>query len=304
MSNSASETFFSERRIYGDDFGPDALAQWFAEEKNGYYDLTQTYGKDWAYEYHALNDFHAWRHLSTRRFGACLVLGCAAGEDVLPIAPRVDRFVAIEPAEQWWKSHIGGKPAQYLMPEVDGTIPCPSESIDLAVSLNTLHHIPNVSYVLNETIRTLRPGGLLVLNEPISTMGDWRFPRRGLTKNERGFPIKWLDQTLIDKGISIKRRAFCMFPLFPRLARLLRMRSAYLSKSMVFADAALSGLLSFNLYYHRSSVLKKLAPHNVFYIAEKAGSAERGTMRRRLVVPTSPAFKTFGPLVKSKRLTN
>jgi 2-polyprenyl-3-methyl-5-hydroxy-6-metoxy-1,4-benzoquinol methylase len=259
--------YFSGALLYGDDLDEPGIRQWYEQEEHGYYALAQTYS-NYAYSYHALNRFQSYRFL-TARYHCCLALGCATGDDIGPLAPLVDRFVAIEPAERWWSTQINGTPVEYRKPSILGDISMPRASVDLVVCLEALHHIPNASYVLSEMARVLRPGGQMILREPICTMGDWRMPRRGLTPNERGFPPAWLDAQTRLAGLRVLRKRYCSFPLTTRLARLFHLEPAYNHAGLVRLDALLSWLTKWNLHYHRDSFFKKIAPLDAAYILQK-----------------------------------
>ncbi|MBX6321656.1 MAG: methyltransferase domain-containing protein [Rhodospirillaceae bacterium] len=277
MDRSFEERYFSGREVYGEDLDPAAVARWYREEEEGYYAITQARS---AYEYadHALNEFYAYRFLRGRRFDCCLAVGCARGDDVAPLAGQVGRFLAIEPVREWWSDSIAGTPARFLKPRT-GDLPVESEAADLAVCLGVLHHIPNAGHVIGEVARVLRPGGLFVLREPIQTLGDWRGPRRGLTRNERGFPLSWLDRRLAEAGFRPLRRTLCRFPLIPRVARLLGLRTPYNRRWLVAADRLASAATAWNLHYHRDTLLKKLAPGAVFYLLERAAAPAEGAPR-------------------------
>lgn len=261
--------FFGER-VYGDDFSLSQIKEWYAQEENGYYDLTQSYGT-YAYSYHALNRLHGFTWLGERAFDCCMALGCARGDDVAPLAPQVRKFIAIEPAEQWWSDTIGGTPASFIKPAISGDIALPRDAVDLATCLGVLHHIPNASHVLHEIARVLQPGGLFLMREPILTMGDWRQPRRGLTRNERGFPLAWLDDAISRAGFRVVRRRLCMFPGTKRLARVLRLRAPYNIRTLTALDWLASSMFAWNLHYHRDSFVKKVAAGSVFYVLERTG---------------------------------
>src|ERR1035438_4390798 len=113
--------YFSGGTLYGDDLDADAIKRWFDQEEHGYYNLAKSYER-YEYGYHALNQFHAYRFLSGRSFNRCLALGCARGDDVSPLASTVREFIAVEPAEQWWRSDICGTPSTYLKPSMLGEI--------------------------------------------------------------------------------------------------------------------------------------------------------------------------------------
>lgn len=263
----AREYFFGER-VYGDDFSPAQIKEWYAQEESGYYDLTQAHDGGYTYGYHALNHLHGFSCLQGRVFDCCLVLGCARGDDVSPLAPQVRRFIAIEPAEQWWSDEIAGTPASFIKPAISGDIALPDGTTDLATCLGVLHHIPNAGHVLGEIARVMKPGGVFLMREPIVTMGDWRQPRHGLTRNERGFPLAWLDEKLADADFSIVRRRLCMFPASRRVGRLLR-NPIYNNRLLTTLDWMASSLFTWNLHYHRDTLFKKVAPASVFYVLEK-----------------------------------
>jgi len=101
-----------------------------------------------------------------------------------------------------------------------GDIPMRGESADLVICLGVLHHIPNVSHVFAEMARVLRPVAKMVVREPICSMGDWRRPRRGLTRNERGIPSGWNRVTSQIHGLKTLRASPCHFPLTDRVAKM------------------------------------------------------------------------------------
>jgi SAM-dependent methyltransferase len=269
------EAQLNGKALYGDDLGSDELRVWYEKEENAYIDLRNNFyattnaNDQYDYEYQALNDFHAISFLLNRRFGCCVALGCAAGDDVTPLAPVVDRFVAIEPAERWWRTEIGGKPATYLKPQASGNIDLPSTSADLATSLGVLHHIPNVTHVVSEIARILRPRGLFIVREPISWMGDWRRPRAGLTANERGLPVTWFEHTVRSAGFTVVRRHLCMFRAVALLATRLGVPSPYNSRAVTVVDWLVSEALRWNARYRRDMFVKKIAPGSAFWILER-----------------------------------
>lgn len=260
--------YFSGEKVWGDDLTIEGIKAWYAEEETGYYDQVVSRNTEYVYGYAALNEYHGYRHIRDRHFHRALALGCARGDDVEPLAESVDEYLAVEPAEKWWRPTIGGKPARFVKPIPSGDIPCDAGEVDLTISLGVLHHIPNVTHVINEISRVSAPNALFLLREPISTMGDWRKPRVGLTKNERGFPLSWLDERLTQAGFEFKRRASCMFPITPRLGKLFGVQ-AYSKEIFVMLDKLMSDATIWNYQYHRDTMLKKLSPACIFYILRK-----------------------------------
>lgn len=266
---STTARHFDGTSLYGDDMSEGEIGAWFAQEQEGYYNLTLSYDDFGTYAYSALNEHYAWSKIKGNNFARCLVLGCADGKDVLPIASSVANFTAVEPAIKWWRDDIGGTPSNYIMPSASGRLEIAAEAHDLAISLGVLHHIPNVSTVLAEIHRTLRPGGLLIVREPIHSMGDWTKQRVGLTKNERGLPLGWLRSQLDEIGFDRIETNLCMFPPLSKMAKKIGIKHPYNSPVIVAADDFLSRVFSGRLKYHRTSFVAKVAPSNVFLVATK-----------------------------------
>lgn len=270
-----TEAHLTGNSLYGEDFSADEIARWYQQEETAFlgllkdhYGIADSAGA-YDYEYAAFNRFHAIDALSNRHFSCCVALGCAAGADVEPLAPVVDRFVAIEPAEQWWREEIGGKPATYLKPTILGDIALDTGSADLATSFGVLHHIPNVSHVVGEIARVLQPGGLFLVREPISWMGDWRRTRPGLTSNERGVPLAWFERTVQQQGFQILRRRLCMLNAFLIIVNKLGVANPLAHRPIVFADWVLSEMLRWNLHYRRDSFARKVAPSSAFWVLRR-----------------------------------
>lgn len=266
---SLSPEITSGQRLYGDDFSPAQIEDWFESERRGYYDIADK--EDYSYGYHALNRFHAFRFLKGR-YHRCLAIGCAKGEEILPIADRLDEIIAIEPAEPWWSDRIGDTPARYMSPNESGDIPVEDASVDLVTCFGVLHHIPNVTHVLSEISRVLRPGGLALLREPSSAMGDWRLPRPGMTRNERGIGRAWMIRAAEGQGLEVVRAAHCDFGLFEKILSRFGVRS-HNSMPVVMVDALVSKLFGWNNRYWRPTAVRKLAPGSVFYILRRRDTA-------------------------------
>lgn len=263
--------YYSGKELYGDDFTPEQIRVWFEEEESGYYQLATASQENPQenYPYHGLNETHGYRFLRSRTFRQCLGLGVGGGHDVRPIAAQVERFYCIEPGKAWWRDELFGKPATFAMPQPDGTIELGDSSCDLAVSLGVLHHIPNVTAVLTELSRVLMSSGLLVLREPIVTMGEWGKPRGGLTKNERGLPLTWLRERMHSLGFETVNEQLCAFqPFIVGMARLLN-KKVYSSVPLTRVDALLSDLTAFNTRYYRPTFLGKFAPAAIFGVYRK-----------------------------------
>jgi SAM-dependent methyltransferase len=249
------------KKLYGDEFSPDQVAAWFADEKEA---TTEIRGPDWQYKYHELNQFHGYDRLPARRFSNVLSLGGGDGSELLPLIDTLDRVTILESSE-----HL--RPAikaQYVLPETDGSIPFPENTFDLITCLSVLHHIPNVSRVIREIYRCADTGGFVLLREPTISMGDWRKPREGLSKHERGIPLHLMRQLIHDVGFNvISETRFCFAPIM-YLNRKLK-RNFYGSRFMLRLDSMLCKLPIWNGKYHAKTALEKFRPSGVFYVLTK-----------------------------------
>jgi hypothetical protein len=99
-------------------------------------------------------------------------------------------------------------------------------------------------------------------------MGDWRAPRRGLTKRERGIPRGLLEGGATAAGFSIVRATVCYFPPWVRLCQKFG-RFPFTSKWATRIDAVLAQAFDFNYRYHRISLASRFAPASLFIVAAK-----------------------------------
>lgn len=268
MGNENIDPYLTGKRLYGDDLTGDALQQWFKDEERSYFEMSQTGSASHEYGYHALNDIHGFGWLPERRFRHLLGVGGAAGAEFHPVLDRVHRITVLEPADGFAQDSIRGVPTQYVKPVISGDLPFQNGSFDLVTCFGALHHIPNVSKVVGELARCTESGGYMLVREPIVSMGDWRQARRGLTRHERGIPVKLFRDIVQNSGFDIVREARCMFPLIPRLGRFLG-RPAYSSRLLTRIDQTLSSLTRWNELYHRRRLWEKLAPVSVFFVLRR-----------------------------------
>src|SRR5712691_9854665 len=164
-----------------------------------------------------MDQVHGFSHTSRRSFRHALGIGSAYGDEFLPLASRIRRITILEPTDGFVVKDIGGTPVEYVKPLSSGRMPFADSSFDLITCLSVLHHIPNVSTVMAGMFRCLKPEGFALVREPVISMGDWRLPRKGLTKRERGIPLHLLQEMITRAGFHIIRERLCAFPLTRRL---------------------------------------------------------------------------------------
>ena len=262
------EVYFSGKKLYGNDFSLDQIDAWFADEAEGYFNLTQSGNAEYTYGYHALNKRHGYSALPKRRFSHVLGIGSAYGDELGPILDYSDRISILEPSDGFNKTVLNGVPLSYIKPVSSGDMPFDSSSLDLITCLGVLHHIPNVSKLVNEFYRVLKPDGYALVREPIISMGDWRKPRTGLTKRERGIPLRVLRSFIKQSGFTVVRERKCMFSLTSRLKHVIS-GPVFNNMAMVELDALLSALPIWPRVYHSRNAFQKLRATAVFYVLKK-----------------------------------
>jgi len=259
------------QKLYGDDFTPEEIQRWHEMEKEGYGDLVRKRPHDYSYEYQALNRRHGFRHVQIKPESRALAIGGAFCEELRPVAKRLAHITNLDPSTYFDVDTLDGVPIEHVKPSVSGKMPFTDNSFDLITCFGVLHHIPNVSFVMGECFRTLSPGGIMLLREPIVSMGDWRKPRPGLTANERGIPENILVEIAISTGFEINNRALCDFSPLGRLAAKLGIR-IFSFPAGVLADSLLSNIFAFNRRYHRTSIWHKFAPASLALVLKKPAS--------------------------------
>ncbi|WP_082909269.1 class I SAM-dependent methyltransferase [Mycolicibacterium iranicum] len=264
------DKFFSGNEIYGDNFDQAQIDAWFADEQEGYANLgAAEHGTESDYGYHALNRRLGFRYLPAGTIDSALGLGSAYGLEFLPIADRLQSITILEPSSQLRGTQLRNVPLNYVDPLPSGDIPFADDSFQLVLSLGVLHHIPNVSHVVSEIGRILAPRGHALIREPVTSMGDWRKARLGLTARERGIPRALLEDAIKSASMDIVQATPCMFPTTRRLARY---GWGFGSARGVRVDAALSALTKWNNRYHATAKWHKLRPNSVFYVTEKTSA--------------------------------
>lgn len=261
--------YFSGRKLYGDDFSIDQLETWYEQEKEGYAGEVLSRRESYRYKYHALNEYFGFRHIELKAGASALGLGSAYGSEFIPILPRLGHVTIIDPSDEFAaRQKLADVPVSYRKPTVDGTLEFPDNAFDLITCFGVLHHIANVSRVLSECRRCLAPDGVMLCREPIVTQGDWRKPRRGMTRNERGIPLLLFQEMVRDCGLSMERASLFDFSPFVRIMDSLG-APVFTSRLATLVDNALARLFSFNTSYHRVRFMEKCGPASVFMVLRK-----------------------------------
>ena len=260
--------------LYGDDFSLPEIEKWYQDEKEAYFRLLGTYesAEPRTYGYHRLNWQYGFQQLPNGRFLNVLGVGSAWGAEFEPILDRIDQLTILEPSGGFVRDEIGGVPVRYIEPRPSGEFPFEEGVFDLISCLGVLHHVPNVSKVVQEISRCLTPGGHALIREPTISMGDWRESRPGLTTRERGIPLDLLRGIIKAAGLEVTFEKRCMFQLTYNLAPFFH-NAVWNSRPALLLDRVFCSLFASNLHYHPWNRLQTLRPIAVYYVLRRPPKA-------------------------------
>lgn len=270
-TNDNLKDFFSGKRLYGDDFTEEQILQWYRDEEEGYANLGSNNKEQYSYQYTSMNELYGFQYIDkNRKFQNALGFGSAYGYEFLPILNQIEKLTIIEPSEQLRSKQLGNLWPTYEKPNIMGNLDFPDNSFDIIICLGVLHHIPNVSYVLSELHRVLSPNGIIIIREPIISMGDWRTPRKGLTKNERGIPLSLFNKFVEKNRLKVVSKKFCDSSFAYKIISKVLLKP-YNSLLIQRVDKLFSLLFSFNYKYHRNrwNYFKKLTPTSIYLVLLK-----------------------------------
>jgi len=260
------DKYFSGEKLYGDDFDVEDIKKWYNNEKEGYSKLINP--STYHYEFHGVNLIHGYSKLKKiKKFENVLGFGSARGDEFIPILSRIGNLVIVDPSEKLKNNRVNGKKIEYVIPCASGKLPFENNSFDLITCFGVLHHIPNVSMIVKEFYRVLKSGGYLLIREPVVSMGDWRNPRRGITKHERGIPLGLFREMILGNKLKIVRERKILFPLLRRINIVSHAGGNF--KALVWFDYFLSVLFEWNNRYHARNFFEKLRPQSVFFVLRK-----------------------------------
>lgn len=255
--------FLSGEWLYGDSFDDAECRAWLEAEVDGFESLSHIDSREPVDLYSELSAFYFFRQLQAEQFGRVLCLGPGWGEELSPIKHLIGRLTVIEPSSSY-RAYIRrqfGSSCQCYSSLEDLVDKGSDARYDLVICFGVLHHIARVTKTLESLYRLMAVRGVMIIREPITSMGDWTKPRRGLTKNERGLPFKWLRQTAKNIGFEVAWSKAIGFAPSVRIGRSIIGDGIWNRSSFVLFDSLVSRCYPQSwLRYHRTSVVHKLAP--------------------------------------------
>ncbi|MCX4028807.1 class I SAM-dependent methyltransferase [Endozoicomonas sp. SM1973] len=262
--------------LVGDNFNDDQLKCWFLQEKEAFFegDAGNSEIDPW-YEYmHYVNECLGFEHIIKTKMNldSILVLGPGAGKEIEKFSKLYKNCTLnfLEASENFQKilqKRFHG--SNIIFPKITGDIELDDNTQNLVCAFSVLHHIPNVSKVIEEVARVVKIGGYFLVREPCSSMGDWRYPRSA-TPNERGISRNMMVNITKQTGFILDKRPIPI--IFEPLNKVLKKTIGFrmLPYPMLYKiDRIFSWLISYNDHYWRDSWYKKIGPSSYFYIFRK-----------------------------------
>ena len=262
--------------LVGDDFDSEQLQRWFAEEQEAFYegDAGNSEEDPWYSYMRYVNNVLGFSVVAERvkSLNNMLVLGPGSGKEVEQFSVENPgcRMHFVEASDNFQRTLRDRFPnSSIVLPHYSGKIALADNSQDVVCAFSVLHHIPNVSKVLAEIGRVTRQGGLLMVREPSSSMGDWRGPRSA-TPNERGISRALMIKFAEKAGFTLERQptAIILEPFNKMLKKTIGFQWVPF-RALYIMDRLTSGLLSINDHYWRDSYARKIGPSSYFYLFRK-----------------------------------
>jgi SAM-dependent methyltransferase len=139
---------------------------------------------------------------------------------------------------------------------------------DYVIVLGVLHHIPNVSYVVSELVRVLKPGGILMVREPISNMRRKNILSKGLSPNERGIPKEFFVKLACDINLKILNINYAYFPpLMIIISKIPVLENV--PRFLYLIDRVFCNFTGKYSKYDRKSMLERCIAGNLYYVFQK-----------------------------------
>lgn len=262
--------------LVGDDFTEEQLILWFSQEQEAFYegDAGNSEEDPWYSYMRFVNEVLGFEPIRAKAIAlkTMLVIGPGSGVEVQQFSlSHPDCQLSFLEASESFKVQLRERfPTSHIVtPVFTGEIALKDNTQDVVCAFSVLHHIPNVSKVISEVSRVMRPGGFFIVREPCSSMGDWRYPRSA-TPNERGISRQWMLEIAERAGLALENFPvpIILEPINKTIKKTIGFKN--ISFPMLYrVDRMLSRLVAINDHYWRDSFLKKIGPSSYFYLFRK-----------------------------------
>jgi SAM-dependent methyltransferase len=261
--------------LVGDDFSDKQLNTWFGQEQEAFYvgDAGNSEVDPWYAYMRYVNEILGFSNIKKSRDvnRSILILGPGSGTEIEHFTSYNPKWELnfIEASDNFKKELRKKFPSSNIInPEISGNIALASNTQDVVCAFSVLHHIPNVSKVISEVFRVTKPGGLFLVREPCSSMGDWRYGRSA-TPNERGISCHLLASIGQTAGFKLLSKPTPI--IFEPINKIIKtIGLSFNDFNLLYKiDRLVSKIVSFNDHYWRDTWYKKIGPSSYFYVFSK-----------------------------------
>jgi hypothetical protein len=271
--------------LFGDDLDLSELTKWYEIESEAFFYLENnskaSINVPW-YDYNRyINNRHVWNvirnHFSDNKL-SLLVVGPGSGEELESFVSSLGNIDLrlIESSAEFRKILAEKFPNAYIESGNAFGITDNGIRYDAIVGLQVLHHIANVSTIIDQLSNQLKENGLLILREPCSSMGVWGIRHKNLsvaTPNERGISRFIISKAAKNANLSAFSESYPLAICLDPLNIVIRRLNLYgiLPHSFIYVlDKFLSACLSINDHYWRDRWWKKFGPSTYHYVYKKS----------------------------------
>lgn len=259
-------------KLLGNDFNQEEIKKWYEEEEK-YHNQFEG-GRNDADEYWTIYEEFNRKYAINKyvRFNEntrILSFGCAEGSDTAKLYREYKfKLYGLESSEQLISAFKKGFPeAEIVKASTDGNIDYPAGFFDYVFCFGVLHHIPNVSLVLKEFHRVLKPGGTAIIREPLCWMYSGEVRPRDLSPNERGIPVEFFKEEFAKLNFEILKISYSYYKPLMHFVR--KSPFSWKFPELIYGlDSFLSSIPNRKNYFPKG-VLDKFNAGSAYYVIKK-----------------------------------
>lgn len=258
-------------KLIGNDYNKKKIKQWYLEEETYHNNIVGDRWNKYPSIYEVFNNKYGFdKHFKPTSESRVLSFGCAEGLDLEKLYKKYSFLLyGLESSNSLINKFKRRFPkAEIKKADQKGKIDFEDNFFDYISILGVLHHIPNISFVLSELTRVLKPNGIMIIREPISSMRPTGVKPIGLSPNERGIPIDFFIKEFEKLNLKIIKYTYSFFPPLVILIEKFRIPKIILHR-LYYLDKFLSTLSSNNLKYQRTTILERCAAGSAYYVVKK-----------------------------------
>lgn len=262
----------NEFNLKGNEFNPEQIKKWYDEEEEWHNQFPEGRNEadDYWIIYEVFNRKYAIdKYAKLTKESKVLSFGCAEGSDTAKLYREYGfKLYGIESSEKLIEAFKNNFPkAGIEKAAIEGDINYPSDFFDYVFCFGVLHHIPNVSKVLNEFHRVLKTGGVAIIREPVCWMYSGKTRPADLSPNERGIPVSFFRQEFEKMNFEILEIHKSYYKPLMHFLRKSKFLSGF-PDAMYFTDRFLCSLPDTGKYYPETFA-DRLSASSAYYCIRK-----------------------------------